>query len=169
MSGLSLVLGSPMGQCSCSTLYAPLAQRVLQPSVHHFDKRQTVIFDKAGEICKRYGDKRDSLPGKHRCFGYRPTATSAMVTKTAVPALVAGMLVTGISNSLFNKWQDMQCVGRCDDPDPTRHIDFSQPVWQVSVRREVNRARCRLLTSFCTCARRPPCSWANFCVSCRSR
>jgi hypothetical protein len=49
-----------------------------------------------------------------------------------VPLLVAGMLVTGISNSLFTKWQDMQCVGRCDE-DVSRHIEFSQPVWQVSL------------------------------------
>lgn len=55
-----------------------------------------------------------------------------MGSKTAVvPLLVAGMLLTGISNSLFNKWQDMQCVGRCEDPDSSRHIEFSQPVWQV--------------------------------------
>ena len=41
------------------------------------------------------------------------------------------MLVTGISNSLFTKWQDMQCVGRCDE-DVSRHIEFSQPVWQTA-------------------------------------
>lgn len=56
-----------------------------------------------------------------------------MVSKTAVPLLVAGMLVTGISNSLFTKWQDMQCVARCDQ-DISRHVEFSQPVWQVSER-----------------------------------
>jgi drug/metabolite transporter (DMT)-like permease len=55
-----------------------------------------------------------------------------MVTKTAIPVLVAGMLVTGISNSLFNKYQDMQCVDHCDDPDLSRHVDFSQPVWQTA-------------------------------------
>lgn len=54
-----------------------------------------------------------------------------MVSKTAIPVLVAGMLLTGISNSLFNKWQDMQCVERCDDSDNSRHVEFSQPVWQV--------------------------------------
>ena len=48
--------------------------------------------------------------------------------KSAIPFFVAGMLVTGISNSLFNKYQDMQCVAQCDDPDPARHVDFSQPV-----------------------------------------
>jgi hypothetical protein len=54
-----------------------------------------------------------------------------MVNKNAVPLLVAGMLVTGISNSLFTKWQDMQCVARCDE-DISKHVEFSQPVWQVS-------------------------------------
>ncbi|PWN35915.1 uncharacterized protein FA14DRAFT_104563, partial [Meira miltonrushii] len=52
--------------------------------------------------------------------------------KNAVPILVAGMLTTGISNSLFNKYQDMQCVAHCDDPNPAKRIDFSQPVWQTA-------------------------------------
>lgn len=55
-----------------------------------------------------------------------------MVHKNAVPILVAGMLTTGISNSLFNKYQDMQCVAHCDDPNPAKHVDFSQPVWQTA-------------------------------------
>ncbi|UZJ55033.1 hypothetical protein CBS101457_004353 [Exobasidium rhododendri] len=54
-----------------------------------------------------------------------------MVFKSAIPLLVAGMLVTGISNSLFTKWQDMQCVARCDQ-DVSKHVEFSQPVWQTS-------------------------------------
>ncbi|EPQ32301.1 uncharacterized protein PFL1_00497 [Pseudozyma flocculosa PF-1] len=54
-----------------------------------------------------------------------------MVTRSAVPLLVAGMLLTGISNSLLNKWQDMQCVGNCDATDPKQRIEFSQPVWQT--------------------------------------
>lgn len=41
------------------------------------------------------------------------------------------MLATGIANSLFTKWQDMQCVGNCDDPDVSKHIEFTQPVWQT--------------------------------------
>lgn len=45
--------------------------------------------------------------------------------------LVAGMLVTGIGNSLLNKYQDMQCVANCDSPDPKQHQEFSQPVWQT--------------------------------------
>lgn len=55
-----------------------------------------------------------------------------MVHKNAVPILVAGMLLTGISNSLFNKYQDMQCVLHCDDPNPAKRVDFSQPVWQTA-------------------------------------
>ncbi|KDN44140.1 hypothetical protein K437DRAFT_214889, partial [Tilletiaria anomala UBC 951] len=54
-----------------------------------------------------------------------------MASRTAVPALVAGMLATGICNSIFNKYQDMQCVAHCDDPDPQRRTDFTQPVWQT--------------------------------------
>lgn len=60
-----------------------------------------------------------------------------MVGTKAVPLLIVGMLATGISNSLFMKWQDMQCVGNCDDPDPSKHIEFNQPVWQVSSRRGI--------------------------------
>lgn len=55
-----------------------------------------------------------------------------MAGKGVLPFLVVGMLVTGISNSIFNKYQDMQCVARCDDADPARHIEFSQPVWQTA-------------------------------------
>ncbi|KAN0066303.1 hypothetical protein ACQY0O_000397 [Thecaphora frezii] len=54
-----------------------------------------------------------------------------MVNRSAVPFLVAGMLLTGISNSLLNKWQDMQCVANCDATDPKQRIEFSQPVWQT--------------------------------------
>lgn len=25
----------------------------------------------------------------------------------------------------------MQCVENCHDPDPSRHVEFSQPVWQT--------------------------------------
>ncbi|KDQ12303.1 hypothetical protein BOTBODRAFT_67501 [Botryobasidium botryosum FD-172 SS1] len=48
-----------------------------------------------------------------------------------VPFLIAGMLVTGCSNSLWTKWQDMQCVENCDDPNPAKHVLFEQPVWQT--------------------------------------
>ncbi|KAI0948266.1 hypothetical protein AcV7_009066 [Taiwanofungus camphoratus] len=48
-----------------------------------------------------------------------------------VPILVAGMLITGSSNSLWSKWQDMQCVENCDDPNPAHHVLYEQPVWQT--------------------------------------
>lgn len=60
-----------------------------------------------------------------------PIKPPKMVTKSAVPLLVAGMLLTGISNSLLNKYQDMQCVENCDHIDPRKHVEFSQPVWQT--------------------------------------
>lgn len=48
-----------------------------------------------------------------------------------VPILVALMLATGITNSLLSKAQDQVCVGNCDDPDPRRHLEYAQPVWQT--------------------------------------
>ncbi|KAF9443053.1 hypothetical protein P691DRAFT_779097 [Macrolepiota fuliginosa MF-IS2] len=45
--------------------------------------------------------------------------------------LLVGMIATGASNSLWGKWQDMQCVENCNDPDPTRHVLYEQPVWQT--------------------------------------
>lgn len=54
-----------------------------------------------------------------------------MGTRSLIPLLVVGMLVTGIGNSLLNKYQDMQCVANCDSPDPREHQEFSQPVWQT--------------------------------------
>lgn len=48
-----------------------------------------------------------------------------------VPALIAGMIITGSSNSLWTKWQDMQCVENCNDPDPSTHVLYEQPVWQT--------------------------------------
>ncbi|KAH9901202.1 hypothetical protein C8Q73DRAFT_234430 [Cubamyces lactineus] len=48
-----------------------------------------------------------------------------------VPVLIAGMLITGSSNSLWSKWQDMQCVENCDDPNPAHHVLYEQPVWQT--------------------------------------
>ena len=34
-------------------------------------------------------------------------------------------------NSLLLKYQDMQCVANCDNPDPREHVAFKQPVWQT--------------------------------------
>ncbi|KAJ4001396.1 hypothetical protein F5050DRAFT_1724712 [Lentinula boryana] len=48
-----------------------------------------------------------------------------------IPFLLAGMILTGSSNSLWSKWQDMQCVENCDDPDAGRRLLYEQPVWQT--------------------------------------
>ncbi|KAI5123311.1 hypothetical protein M0805_009332 [Coniferiporia weirii] len=55
----------------------------------------------------------------------------AVVSKLYVPVLIAGMIITGSSNSLWSKWQDMQCVENCDDPDPRHQVLYEQPVWQT--------------------------------------
>jgi len=54
-----------------------------------------------------------------------------MPSSLYIPFLLAGMIMTGSSNSLWSKWQDMQCVENCNDPDPTRHVLYEQPVWQT--------------------------------------
>ncbi|GJE86894.1 DMT family transporter [Phanerochaete sordida] len=54
-----------------------------------------------------------------------------MPSSLYVPILIAGMLITGSSNSLWSKWQDMQCVENCDDPNPRNHVLYEQPVWQT--------------------------------------
>ncbi|KAK4705792.1 hypothetical protein P7C70_g408, partial [Phenoliferia sp. Uapishka_3] len=43
-----------------------------------------------------------------------------------IVVLVVGMLVTGASNSIWSKWQDMQCVLNCDNPDPSTHGNFER-------------------------------------------
>ena len=57
--------------------------------------------------------------------------TNMLTSRSLVPFFVVGMLLTGISNSLLTKYQDMQCVANCDSPDPRRRQEFSQPVWQT--------------------------------------
>ncbi|GAA5848211.1 hypothetical protein JCM8547_004445 [Rhodosporidiobolus lusitaniae] len=52
-------------------------------------------------------------------------------TKALVALLVTGMLVTGCSNSLWTKYQDMQCVDNCDSPNPNERQNYEQPVWQT--------------------------------------
>ncbi|KAI0708995.1 hypothetical protein C8Q76DRAFT_95876 [Earliella scabrosa] len=54
-----------------------------------------------------------------------------MSPKFYVPILIAGMIITGSSNSLWSKWQDMQCVENCDDPNPAKRVLYEQPVWQT--------------------------------------
>jgi drug/metabolite transporter (DMT)-like permease len=48
-----------------------------------------------------------------------------------IPFLLGGMILTGSSNSLWSKWQDMQCVENCGDPNPSNRVLFEQPVWQT--------------------------------------
>jgi hypothetical protein len=43
----------------------------------------------------------------------------------------ADFYIQGSSNSLWSKWQDMQCVENCADPDPANHVLYEQPVWQT--------------------------------------
>ncbi|KAJ7905319.1 hypothetical protein B0H14DRAFT_2659827 [Mycena olivaceomarginata] len=45
-----------------------------------------------------------------------------------IPTLLAGMIITGSSNSLWSKWQDMQCVEDCNTDHP---VLYEQPVWQT--------------------------------------
>ncbi|KAI9511169.1 hypothetical protein F5148DRAFT_1325480 [Russula earlei] len=54
-----------------------------------------------------------------------------MPNRFLVPALITGMILTGACNSLWSKYQDMQCVENCDDPDPKHHVLYEQPVWQT--------------------------------------
>ncbi|TFK27327.1 hypothetical protein FA15DRAFT_754267 [Coprinopsis marcescibilis] len=54
-----------------------------------------------------------------------------MPTSLYIPFLLGGMILTGSTNSLWSKWQDMQCVENCSDPDPTKHVLYEQPVWQT--------------------------------------
>ncbi|EGG05896.1 uncharacterized protein MELLADRAFT_48630 [Melampsora larici-populina 98AG31] len=54
-----------------------------------------------------------------------------MSTQFATVTLIVGMLATGCSNSLWSKFQDKQCVENCQNPDPSTHQHFEQPVWQT--------------------------------------
>ena len=47
--------------------------------------------------------------------------------------VVAGMLATGIANSVINKWQDKLCAEHCDPADPAPPKPFEQPIWQTLV------------------------------------
>src|SRR6266496_1785034 len=43
--------------------------------------------------------------------------------------LTTGMLISGVCNTIFNKYQDMTCIEYCDDPKRSKY--FEQPVWQT--------------------------------------
>ncbi|KAI1384657.1 uncharacterized protein F4822DRAFT_433200 [Hypoxylon trugodes] len=55
-----------------------------------------------------------------------------MASKALIPFLVGMMLLTGVCNTLFTKYQDNQCVRNCDDPDPKNREEFRQPVLQTA-------------------------------------
>lgn len=41
------------------------------------------------------------------------------------------ILLLGCANSIFSKYQDMQCVENCSSADPSKRVVFEQPVWQT--------------------------------------
>ncbi|PUU80466.1 hypothetical protein B9Z19DRAFT_1044706 [Tuber borchii] len=54
-----------------------------------------------------------------------------MPRRAVMAVLITGMLVTGVANTLLTKYQDMQCVRNCDDPDISKRHVFEQPVMQT--------------------------------------
>ncbi|QRV96692.1 Solute carrier family 35 member F6 [Ceratobasidium sp. AG-Ba] len=54
-----------------------------------------------------------------------------MASKSVVPLLVTGMLITGCANSLLTKWQDNMCVANCGSDSKLPPTYFEQPVWQT--------------------------------------
>lgn len=54
-----------------------------------------------------------------------------MAVRAIIPLLVGMMLLTGCCNTLLTKYQDIQCVRNCDDPDPKKRATFEQPVIQT--------------------------------------
>lgn len=50
---------------------------------------------------------------------------------TATIFLVVGLLVTGATNTVLNKLQDMACVANCSDPNPHKRHYYEQPLWQT--------------------------------------
>ena len=54
-----------------------------------------------------------------------------MAVRAIIPFLVGMMLLTGVCNTLLIKYQDMQCVRDCDQPDVRLHKTFEQPVIQT--------------------------------------
>ncbi|KAM0334063.1 hypothetical protein ACHAQA_001083 [Verticillium albo-atrum] len=55
-----------------------------------------------------------------------------MAAQSLIPFLVGMMLLTGVCNTLLTKYQDMQCVRNCDNPDASRRAYFNQPVLQTA-------------------------------------
>lgn len=69
-------------------------------------------------------------------FSYSVISVAAtlhtMSNKAVIPFLVGMMLLTGVCNTILNKYQDMQCVRNCDSPDPKDRKLFEQPVVQTA-------------------------------------
>ncbi|KAJ5157352.1 uncharacterized protein N7482_008452 [Penicillium canariense] len=55
-----------------------------------------------------------------------------MADRGLIPLLVTMMLVTGVCNTILNKYQDMQCVRNCDSPNLKERKHFEQPVIQTA-------------------------------------
>ncbi|KAI9664079.1 MAG: hypothetical protein M1821_007570 [Bathelium mastoideum] len=55
-----------------------------------------------------------------------------MAIQAVIPFLVAMMLLTGVCNTLLTKYQDLQCVRDCSNPDPSKRHRFEQPVIQTA-------------------------------------
>ncbi|ORZ00709.1 hypothetical protein BCR43DRAFT_485667 [Syncephalastrum racemosum] len=68
------------------------------------------------------------MPSSSSTILTEPNATS---TKNTTLILVVGMLISGVCNTIMNKYQDMQCVENCNDSDPANRRYFEQPVWQT--------------------------------------
>lgn len=52
-----------------------------------------------------------------------------MSKSSILPVLITGTILTGACNSIFTKFQDLQCVDHCDDA--TRRQYFEEPVLQT--------------------------------------
>ncbi|CAJ2506898.1 Uu.00g080840.m01.CDS01 [Anthostomella pinea] len=76
-----------------------------------------------------------------------------MASKAMIPFLVAMMLLTGVCNTLLTKYQDNHCVRNCDDPDPSKHKTFEQPVLQTA-QMFVGEAGCWLVIGLIAAYRR---------------
>ncbi|KAF7295078.1 hypothetical protein MIND_01046100 [Mycena indigotica] len=59
---------------------------------------------------------------------YSDSLLSTNMPSLYIPTLLAGLIITGSSNSLWTKYQDQQCVEDCDTANP---IVFEQPVFQT--------------------------------------
>ncbi|KAI8092346.1 uncharacterized protein B0P05DRAFT_568511 [Gilbertella persicaria] len=54
-----------------------------------------------------------------------------MPSSSTKSSIMAGMLISGVCNTILNKFQDMQCVRNCEDSNPKNRVYFEQPIWQT--------------------------------------